>query len=163
MEGTRFHAAQNMEGVIHGDIDGDGDDDILCNHWAGPRSRPDLVRAHRPGPLAGEHVVGTEGEFHGNGLGDVNGDGRTDIVAPKAGTRQPATAAEASGPSMPITSCTGRPAGRVHSRVPSHARARFQRGRAGRHSYGASHEYGLAGLEEQVDAQGKRSVHDPLD
>ena len=23
-----------MEGVIHGDIDGDGDDDILCNHWA---------------------------------------------------------------------------------------------------------------------------------
>jgi hypothetical protein len=23
-----------MEGVIHGDIDGDGDDDILCNHWS---------------------------------------------------------------------------------------------------------------------------------
>ena len=30
---TRIHSAKNMEGVIHGDVDNDGDDDILCNHW----------------------------------------------------------------------------------------------------------------------------------
>ena len=27
-------------------------------------------------------MIGTEGEMHGNGLGDINGDGRTDIVTP---------------------------------------------------------------------------------
>ncbi len=33
-QAQRIHAAKNMEGVIHGDLDGDGDDDILVNHWA---------------------------------------------------------------------------------------------------------------------------------
>ncbi len=31
---TRIHSARSMEGGIHGDIDGDGDQDILCNHWS---------------------------------------------------------------------------------------------------------------------------------
>ncbi len=77
----RIHTALNMEGVIHGDIDGDGDEDILCNHWALVKGQGVTWLEHiRKPPWFIEHVVGTEGDRHGNGLGDINGDGHTDIV-----------------------------------------------------------------------------------
>ena len=72
-----------MEGVIHGDIDGDGDDDILCNHWSlVPGQGMTWLESIDREPWLVEHVIGTEGEKHGNGLGDINGDGRMDIVTP---------------------------------------------------------------------------------
>ena len=36
---TRFHSARSMEGVIHGDIDGDGDDDISAIIGASSKAR----------------------------------------------------------------------------------------------------------------------------
>ena len=50
---TRIHSAKNMEGVIHGDIDGDGDDDILVQPLglgAGPGHDLARIRStRRPG------------------------------------------------------------------------------------------------------------------
>jgi len=44
-------------------------------------------------PWLVEHVIGTDGEHHGQRLGDINGDGRNDIVTPlAAGTRPGCTA-----------------------------------------------------------------------
>lgn len=82
-KGRRIHSARSMEGVIHGDIDGDGDEDILCNHWSlVPGQGMTWIESTDREPWLVEHVIGTEGETHGNGLGDINGDGRTDIVTP---------------------------------------------------------------------------------
>jgi len=92
---TRIHSARSMEGVIHGDIDGDGDDDILCNHWSlVPGQGMTWLESIDKEPWLVEHVIGTEGETHGNGLGDINGDGRVDIVTPVGWYEAPAKRAE---------------------------------------------------------------------
>lgn len=79
----RIHTAKSMEGVIHGDLDGDGDEDILCNHWAlQPGQGMTWLEHTDRAPWFVEHILGTEGEGHGNGLGDINMDGRMDIVTP---------------------------------------------------------------------------------
>lgn len=91
----RIHFALNMEGVIHGDIDGDGDEDILCNHWSLVKGQGMTWLEHIDrDPWFIEHVVGTQGDVHGNGMGDINGDGRVDIVTPVGWYEQPRRATD---------------------------------------------------------------------
>jgi len=154
---TRIHHAQNMEGVIHGDIDGDGDDDILCNHWALVKGQGMTWLEHIDRePWFVEHVVGTEGDIHGNGLGDINMDGRVDIVTPVGWYEQPRRATD-----TPWV---------------FHADYKFEpaKGRGGSGSHpilvhdvdedglndiiiGSAHAYGLAWLKQKVDGAGKRT------
>jgi hypothetical protein len=71
---------KNTEGIIVKDIDGDGDLDILINHYA-PDPNQGITwyeLQDKGGCLA--HRIGTKGDTHGGGVGDVNGDGRNDIV-----------------------------------------------------------------------------------
>lgn len=92
---TRIHAAEAMEGVIHGDIDGDGDEDILVNHWSlKPGQGVTWLESIDREPWLKEHVIGTEGDTHGNGLGDINGDGRLDVVTPVGWYEAPPRPAE---------------------------------------------------------------------
>jgi hypothetical protein len=154
---TRIHIALNMEGVIHGDIDGDGDEDILCNHWGLVKGQGMTWLEHiDKAPWFVEHVVGTQGDVHGNGLGDINGDGRMDIVTPVGWYEQPARVTD--------------------SQWPFHGDYRFvpARHKGGGASHpilvhdvdedglndiliGSSHAYGLAWLQQKVDAGGKRT------
>ncbi len=154
---TRIHHAVNMEGVIHGDIDGDGDDDILCNHWALVKGQGMTWLEHiDKAPWFVEHVVGTQGDIHGNGLGDINGDKRVDIVTPVGWYEQPQRATD-----TPWT---------------FHADYQFEpaKGKGGSGSHpifvhdvdadgrndiiiGSAHAYGLAWLQQKVDAAGKRT------
>ena len=90
-ESRRIHTAYNLEGVMHGDIDGDGDEDILVNHWSlVPGQGMTWLEHIDEEPWLVEHFVGTEGDIHGNTLGDISGDGRLDIATPVGWYEQPA-------------------------------------------------------------------------
>ncbi|MEE8451885.1 MAG: VCBS repeat-containing protein [Thermoguttaceae bacterium] len=153
---TRFHAAKNMEGVVHGDIDGDGDDDILCNHWAPvPGQAMTWLESIDREPWLVEHRVGTEGEHHGNGLGDINGDGRVDIVTPTGWYEQPAKLTN--GPWTFHADYTFEIDGKYAPA--SHPMLVYDVDEDGLSDIivGSSHNYGLAWLEQSVDPQGKRT------
>jgi len=154
----RIHSAKSMEGVIHGDIDGDGDQDILCNHWAlEPGQGMTWLESIDKEPWFVEHVIGTDGETHGNGLGDINGDGRVDIVTPVGwyeAPPQPATQKWTFHPDFvfrPIENPNGRPPA-------SHPIVVHDVNGDGLNDIivGAAHEYGLAWLEQSVGPDGKR-------
>jgi hypothetical protein len=155
----RIHSAENMEGVIHGDIDGDGDEDILCNHWAPHRGQGMTWLEHiDKAPWFVEHVIGTDGEHHGNGLGDINGDGRIDIVTPKGWYEAPADRAR--GKWLFHADYLVHRVGKPDQYIPaSHPMLVYDVNGDGRNDIivGASHEYGLAWLEQKVDATGKRT------
>ncbi len=156
---TRIHAAQNMEGVIHGDLDGDGDDDILVNHWAPVEGQQmTWLESIDKAPWLVQHVIGTDGEHHGNGMGDVNGDGRVDIVTPKGWYEAPPKPA-----SQKWTFHDDYLFHRIDQPdryIPaSHPILVHDVNEDGLNDLiiGASHEYGLAWLEQSVDADGRRS------
>ncbi|MDQ2731806.1 MAG: hypothetical protein M3Y56_09125, partial [Armatimonadota bacterium] len=70
----------SMETMVFAPILGPGTQGILPN-CAGKVVWYELRKAG-PEPQWVEHVVGTEGAGHGVGWGDVNGDGKVDIVTP---------------------------------------------------------------------------------
>lgn len=162
--GRRIHSmdpggdgvVRSMEGVIHGDIDGDGDQDLLCNHWSlVPGQAMTWLEHIDKEPWFVEHRLGTDGEKHGNGLGDIDGDGHVDIVTPVGWWQAPEHPAQ--------------------DAWTFHADYQFQSG--GRYTsashpmlvhdinndskndiiVGAAHTYGLSVLIQKVDAQGNRS------
>jgi hypothetical protein len=153
---TRIHSARSMEGVIHGDIDGDGDDDILCNHWSLVKGQGMTWLEHvDKEPWLIEHVIGTDGETHGNGLGDINGDGRTDIVTPVGWYEAPPKPTEqkwAFHADYKFRVALG-------SSAASHPILIHDVNGDGLNDIiiGAAHTYGLAWLEQSVNGDGKRS------
>jgi len=160
---TRIHSCQNMEGVIHGDIDGDGDDDILVNHWS-PVEGQEMtwIESIDRKPWLVEHRVGTEGEHHGNGLGDINGDGRTDIVTPKGWYEGPVDPHK-KGPwtfhADYLVHRVGEPDRYIPASHPILVHDVNEDGLADI-IVGASHEYGLAWLEQNVvDGKRKFTTH----
>jgi hypothetical protein len=97
-----------------------------------------------------EHVIGTEGEFHGNGLGDINGDGRVDIVTPTGWYEAPPDRVRGQWIFHKDYRIKG---------AASHPILVYDVNGDGRNDIinGMSHEYGLFWLENSVDAQGKRT------
>jgi len=86
----------NIETLVLADLDGDGDPDALPNCvsqvvWYEFRPAPASQPATGPaaGPLWKAHPLGKEGADHGLGYGDVNGDGRVDIVCPRGWYESP--------------------------------------------------------------------------
>jgi hypothetical protein len=155
----RIHSAKNMEGVIHGDIDGDGDDDVLVNHWAPVPGQGMTWLEHLDRePWFAEHVIGTEGEYHGNGLGDINGDGCTDIVTPTGWYEAPQDYAKGKWTFHPdyVLHPPDNPSGQTPA---SHPMLVHDVNGDGRNDIiaGVSHSYGLAWLEQVAGESGKRS------
>ena len=69
-------ASVGTEFTFFEDIDGDNDPDLIPNHW----EQTDLCWYENDKGQFTKRVVGPEGDKHGLGFGDINGDGNKDIV-----------------------------------------------------------------------------------
>jgi hypothetical protein len=76
------------------DLDADGKPDFLPNCVATVVWYE--LEARKPEVRWTKHELGKEGAGHGVGVGDVNGDGRTDVICPGGWYEQPADSAAAS-------------------------------------------------------------------
>jgi hypothetical protein len=90
----RYEVVQSVstEIALLGEIDADGMPDFLYGSRTDGVSFASPDRANPTGPWKVTRVSGPMAEFnaHGLGMGDINGDGRTDVLAPSGWWEQPA-------------------------------------------------------------------------
>lgn len=148
-----IHEAEGLEGMVLGNLSGRGGKDLLVNYFAKRPGRGLIWFEHiDQAPWFKQHTIGPEGVgvSHGNGIGDINGDGRNDVVTATGWFEAPARGAE--------------------GQWTWHPDYQFQTGGAGlpilvhdangdgRNDIimGSAHGYGLVWYEQKMDA-GKRS------
>ena len=148
-----IHEAKGVEALVIGNLSGNSDKDLLVNYFARQPGRSLIWMEYlgKP-PWFKEHALGPEhvGVSHGNGIGDINGDGRNDVVT---------TSGWFEAPPRP-----------TQDKWIWHADYKFPRGGAGHPLLvtdangdgrndiiiGSAHEYGLIWYEQKVE-DGKRS------
>lgn len=85
--------ATGLEGMVIGNLAGHGDKDLLVNFYAKAPGRSLIWKEHiNQAPWFKDHVLGPAGVgvSHGNGIGDLNGDGRNDAVTASGWFEAPA-------------------------------------------------------------------------
>ncbi len=88
-----LHEADGLEGMVIGNLAGHDGKDVLVNYFARKPGRGLIWFEHiNQAPWFKEHVLGPEnvGVSHGSGIGDINGDGRDDVVTVSGWFESPA-------------------------------------------------------------------------
>ena len=154
-----IHEATGVEGLVTGNLSGKSDGDLLVNYFAKQPGRGLIwmERLDQP-PWFKKHVLGPEhvGVSHGNGIGDINGDGRNDVVTTSGWFEAPPRPTE--------------------DKWTWHPDYRFSRGGAGHPILvtdtnddglndiiiGSAHQYGLLCYRQRME-NGKRTLQRTLD
>jgi hypothetical protein len=164
----RVHRSPYIEGILPVDLNGDGHPDLLMNHfrrYGGAEGEGSVGRVEAIAwlesldhePWLAEHVIAPEADDHGIGTGDINGDGRIDVVTKHGWYEAPAQPAQQPWKShndfeIPFRASLPMLAIDVNGDRRTDIIA------------GNGHGYGLEWLEQQVDAQGRRRfVRHPIE
>jgi hypothetical protein len=89
--------ADGVEGAVVGNLAGHDGKDVLVNYFARKPGRSLVWFEHlNQAPWFRQHALGPEnvGVSHGGGIGDINGDGRNDVVTASGWFEAPARPAE---------------------------------------------------------------------
>lgn len=132
------------------DINGDGQPDLIPNHW----EQTDLCWYENDRGTFTRRVIGPEGDKHGLGFGDINGDGRKDVVTIDGWYEAPEDYAGGEWIWHPEFSINT-----THASMPMLV---YDVNADGRNDviYGEAHAYGLYWIEQQAD---NRWVRHPID
>lgn len=94
-----IHEAEGLEGMVLGNLSGRNNKDLLVNYFARRPGRGLIWFEHiDQAPWFKQHTIGPEnvGVSHGNGIGDINGDGRNDVITASGWFEAPAKPTEGS-------------------------------------------------------------------
>lgn len=145
--------SKDTEFTFFEDVDGDGDPDIIPCHWyTDPMA--DLCWYENDEGEFTKHLIHREVERHGIGLGDINGDGRKDVITVKGWFEAPKDYKNGEWRWHPELS--------IESDAASLPMVVFDVNDDGRNDviYGEAHAYGLYWIEQKADDEWERHTID---